>query len=144
MSKQAIEQAINEKLALRKKSVLNSNAINAFFGAFSDPIGALGKIFVGRNDAVDAEKQRIAQDVMIELLCKIDDAISIAAKVSAGQGVTINGLIETSAHGAESLVGVHIAENSGAVTLQPGTHIRTSATSTRNVTGLLIGGMTTK
>jgi hypothetical protein len=144
MNKQAIEEAISEQLALRKKSVFNRNAIGALFGAFSDPIGALGKVFVGRNDVIDTEKQRIAQDVMIELLCKIDDAISQAAQVSAGQGVTINGFIETSAHGAESVVGVHIAENSGAVILQPGTHIRTSATSSKNVTGLQIGGMTTK
>ena len=144
MNKQAIEEAISEQLVLRKKNVLNRNAISALFGAFSDPIGAIGKVFVGRDDAINAEKQRIAQDVMIELLCKIDDAISQAAQVSAVQGVTINGLIETSAHGAESVVGVHIAENSGAVTLQPGTHIRTSATSSRSVTGLQIGGMTTK
>lgn len=144
MNKQAIEDAISEQLALRKKSVVNRNAIDALFGAFADPVGALGKVFVGRDDAIEAEKQRISQDVMIELLCRIDDAISKAAQVSAGQGVTISGLIETSAHGAESVVGVRIAENSGAVNLQPGTHIRTSATGSRNVTGLQIGGKTTK
>ena len=144
LKKQEIEGAINEQLALRKKSVLNRNAIGALFGAFSDPIGALGKIFIGRNDAIDAEKQRISQDVMIELLCKIDDAISKAAQVSDGQGITINGLIETNAHGAESVVGVHIEENSGAVNLQPGTHIRTTATASRNVTGLQIGGKLTR
>lgn len=144
MNKQAIEYAIGEQLALRKKSVLNRNAISALFGAFADPVGALGKIFVGRGDAIEAEKQRISQDVMIELLCRIDDAISKAAQASAGQGVTISGLIETSAHGAESVVGVHIGENSGAVNLQPGTHIRTSATASRNVTGLQIGGKTIK
>ncbi len=144
MNKQEIESAISEQLVLREKRVLNRNAIGALFGAFADPIGSLGKIFVGRNDAIEAEEQRITQDVMIELLCKIDDAISKAAEVSASQRVTISGLIETSAHGAESVVGVHIAENSGAVNLQPGTHIRTSATASRNVTGLQIGGKVTK
>lgn len=142
MNKQVIENAISEQLALRKKSVLNRNAISALFGALTDPIGALGKVFVGRNDAIDAEKQRISQDVMIELLCRIDDAISQAAQVSASQGVTIGGLIETIAHGAESVIGVHIAENSGPVNLQPGTHIRTSSTTSISVTGLKIGGKT--
>jgi len=120
MNKQTIEQHIYAQLEVMKKSILNRNAVSALFGAFKDPIGALGKIFIGRGDAVEAAKQKIAQNLMLELLCKIDEAISQTAQQSAAQGVTVEGLIETSAHGAESVVGVHIAENSGPVTLQPG------------------------
>lgn len=144
MDKKTVESAIEEQLANRKKKVLNRNAIGALFGAFSDPVGALGKIFVGRDDAIDAEKQRITQDVMLELLCKIDEAISQAAKDSGARSVVLQGLIETTAHGAESVVGVEIAENSGAVTMQPGTHIRTTATASKNVTGVKIGGKNDK
>jgi len=140
VSKEAIEQEINMQLEAKRKKVLNRNAMSALFGVFSDPVGALGKIFIGRGDAVEAEKQKIAQDLMLELLCKIDEAISQTVNQSASQGVVINGLIETTAQGAETVIGVHIAENSGAVTLQPGTHIRTSATGSQSVTGLKIGG----
>jgi len=144
MDKQTIESAIHAQLMNRKKKVLNRNAINALFGAFADPLGALGKIFVGRDDAIAAEKQTILQDVILEMLCRIDDTISQAANQSNAHGVTLQGLIETTAHCAESVVGVHVAENSGSVTMQPGTHIRTSATASKNVTGLKIGGRTEK
>ena len=144
MDKHIVENAIDEQLKSREKKVLNRNAISALFGAFSDPVGALGKIFVGRDDAIDAEKQKIIQDVILEMLCKIDDAISQAAQESTKQGFILQGLIETSAHGAESVVGVHVGENSGSVTMQAGTHIRTIATASKNVTGLKIGGQIEK
>lgn len=140
MSKEAIEQEIYAQLEAKKKKVLNRNAINALFGVFSDPVGALGKIFMGRGDAIEAEKQKIAQELMLDLVCKIDEAISQTAHQSASQGITINGLIETTVQGAQAVIGVHITETSGAVALQPGTHIRTNATASQNVTGLKIGG----
>ncbi|MCK9391106.1 MAG: hypothetical protein M0Q01_06020 [Syntrophales bacterium] len=144
MDKHIVENAIDEQLKSRKKKVLNRNAISALFGAFSDPVRALGKIFVGRDGAIDAEKQKIIQDVILEMLCKIDDAISQAAKESNSQGFILQGLIETIAHGAESVVGVHVGENSGSITMQAGTHIRTAATASKNVTGLKIGGQIEK
>ncbi len=144
MDRHIVENAIDEQLKSRKKKVLNRNAISALFGAFSDPLGALGKIFVGRDDAIDEEKQKIIQDVILEMLCKIDDAISQAAKELNTQGFILQGLIETCAHGADSVVGVHVAENSGPVTMQAGTHIRTIATASKNVTGLKIGGQIEK
>ncbi|MFA7497042.1 MAG: hypothetical protein WCY67_12155 [Acidithiobacillus sp.] len=140
MDKKTVESAIDAQLTSRKKHVLNRNAIAALFGAFADPVGALGKIFVGHDDAIDAEKQKITQDVILEMLCKIDEAISQAAKDSNTRGVQLQGLIETTAHGAESVVGVHITENSGSVTMQPGTHIRTTATASKSVTGLKVCG----
>jgi hypothetical protein len=140
MNKDEVEAAIAAQLNDRKKAVLNRNAISALFGAFADPIGALGQVFVGRGEAVDQEKQRIAQDVILELLCKIDDAISQASEKSEKQGINLAGLIETIAHASESVVGLSIGANSGPVTLQPGTHVRTLATGARNVTGVKIGG----
>jgi len=144
MDRQEIESAIVAELANRKRKVLNRNAISALFGAFSDPAGALGKIFVGRDDALEAEKQKIIQDVILDMLIKIDEAISQAASTSTARGFQLQGLIETTAHGAESVVGVHVAENSGSVTMQPGTHIRTFATASKSVIGVKIGGKTEK
>jgi hypothetical protein len=140
MNKSDIEAAIEARLSERKKSVLNRNAIGALFGAFADPVGALGQVFLGRDDAIDHEKQRIAQDVILELLCKIDESLSQANAKSEQQGIKVGGLIEAIAHGGESLTGLSIGANSSPVTLQPGTHIRTVATSVRNVIGVKIGG----
>ena len=144
MSKEAIERAILEQLNAKRKSVLNHNAINALFGAFTDPVGSLGKIFIGRGDVVEAEKQKITQEMILDLLCKIDEVITQTAKASEAKGITLSGLIETSANGADKVVGVQIDNNSGPVTLRPGTHIRTTANGSRSVTGLRIGGETEK
>jgi hypothetical protein len=140
MDTQKIKEKIDSELALRSKKVLNKNAFAALFSAFTDPVGALGKIFIGRQEALDKEQQKISIDVIIDLLCKIDDAISQAGTFATSQGVVINGLIETVAHGAEEVTGVHIADGSGPVSFKGGTVIRTTATSTKNVTGLKIGG----
>ncbi len=140
MDQHDIERAIEERLSARKKKALNRNAIGALFGAFADPVGSLGKIFLGRDDAIGVERQRIAQDVMIDLLCKIDGAIAHAVEAAARQGTSIGGLIETTVHSADSVVGVQVSENMSNITLQPGTHIRTVVTSANNVTGLQIGG----
>jgi hypothetical protein len=140
MSTQDIQQAIEQRLAQSTKRIVNRNAINALFGAFSDPVGALGKIFLGRTDALDAERGRLLQDATIELLCKIDAAISDLARTADAQGVTVDGLIETNAHRVDAVVGVEIDQDAGSVVFQPGTHIRTTATSVGRVTGLKIGG----
>lgn len=39
------------------KSILNRNVIGAPIGAFSDPFGALGQVFIGRGEAIDFEKR---------------------------------------------------------------------------------------
>jgi hypothetical protein len=140
MDKNEVEKAIEARLSERKKKVLNRNAIGALFGAFSDPVGALGQVFLGRGDEIDNEKQRIAQDVILELLCKIDDSLSQANAHCEQQGIKLSGLIETIAHDGESLTGLDIGAGSGPVTFQPGTHVRTVSTGVRNVTGVKIGG----
>lgn len=140
MTRQEIEKAIESELAARRKQVLNRNAVTALFGAFTDPVGALGKIFLGRDDALETERQRIEQGVVIELLCKIDAALTQAAVESSNQGILICGLIETTVESADSVVGVHISEGMTNVTLAPGTHIHTVVTNAKDITGLQIGG----
>ena len=140
MNMSDVEAAIEARLSERRRSILNRNALGALFGAFADPVGALGQVFLGRGDAIDQEKQRIAQDVILELLCKIDESLSQANAKSEKQGIKLGGLIETIAHGGESLTGLSIGAKSGPVTLQPGTHVRTVATGVRKVTGVKIGG----
>jgi len=131
-----IERAIEARLAARKKSVVNRNAMSALFGAFSDPVGALGKIFLGREDALDAEKQKIVQELTLDLLCKFDEAISH----SKSEGISLAGLIETKAQDVESVIGVHVSDGSGPVIFQAGTHIKTEVTGAKRTVGVQIGG----
>lgn len=140
MDKREVEAAIEARLKERQKAVLNRNAFGALFGAFADPVEAFGQVFLGRGDAIDQEKQRIAQDVILELLCKMDESLSQANAKSEPQGIKLGGLIETIAQGGESVTGLSIGANSGPVTLQPGTHVRTVVTGVRHTTGVKIGG----
>ena len=132
----AIKREIEARLAARKNKVVNRNAMSALFGAFSDPVGALGKIFLGRDEALDSEKQKIVQELTLDLLCKFDEAIT----QTEAQGISLAGLIETSAQNVESVIGVHIAGDSGPVVFQPGTHIKTEVTGAKRAVGLQIGG----
>lgn len=76
MNRKEAEDAIERKLVERKKRVVNRNALDALFHALPNPIGSLGKIFLGRKDALEAEKLRIQQDIILDLLCRIEDASS--------------------------------------------------------------------
>jgi hypothetical protein len=140
MSKEEVQVQIEHRLAAREKSVRNRNAFQALFGAFSDPVGSLGKIFLGGNDAVDAERQRLQQDAIIDLLCKIDDAIAQTVETGETVGIEISGLIETSAEGGETVVGVNISADAGPVKFRPGTQITTSTKGVSSTTGLRVGG----
>jgi len=140
MSKTEVEAAIEARLAERESSVRNRNALRALFGAFADPVGSLGQIFLGGSDAVDSERQRLQQDAILELLCRIDEAISDIGATAAANGIEISGLIETSAHNGETVVGVEIGNDAGPVRFQPGTHIKTTSNGTKSTTGLKIGG----
>lgn len=139
MELEDVKAAIESKLAESENRVRNKNAFQALFGAVSDPVGSLGKIFFGGSDAVDAERQRLQQDAVLELLCRIDQAISDTASKAVSEGIDIAGLIETTADGGDSVVGVDIAEDSGPVRFRPGTHIRTSSVGAKSTTGLKIG-----
>lgn len=138
MKQEEIVQRIESELRNREKTIVNRNAFAALFGAISDPLGALGKIFLGRQDALDAEKQRLAQDAMLELLCRIDEAITAADVKARSAGVTISGLIETTATNSEHVVGARIGPKSGSVEFKPGTQIKTTAYGAKTVTGLEI------
>jgi hypothetical protein len=140
MSKSEIEAAIDTRLAERESSVRNRNALRALFGAFSDPVGSLGQIFLGGSDAVDCERQRLQQDAILELLCRIDEAISEVGSTAVEKGIEISGLIETSSRDGESVIGVEIENDAGPVRFQPGTHIKTTSIGTKTTTGLKIGG----
>ncbi|WP_431511672.1 hypothetical protein [Variovorax sp. DAIF25] len=140
MDLKAIEARLEEGLKARGKAVVNRNAVSALFGAFSDPVGSLGKIFLGRQDALDAEAARLKQDVIVELLCKIDDALSGASHAATSSEVVIEGLIEASGHQADEVVGVSIESGGENVRFAAGARVSASGQDVKSVTGVRIGG----
>ena len=141
MDPEQIEQAIRDKLREREKQVVNRNALAALLSAFG--LGPLGKIFLGRKDALETEKLHIQQEIVLDLLCRIDDAISNARAEASRQGIDwsiISGEIEAHGVDVEEVTGARIASNAGLTELKPGTHIRASGKRARRVTGLDIGG----
>jgi hypothetical protein len=75
MSENDIREEIESELKKREKHVVNRNAIDALGSCFA-PIKALRQVFCGRGDAIDEERQRITIEAILQLLIKIDDAIS--------------------------------------------------------------------
>ena len=142
-----IEKEIEQRIKERKKGVLNRNALRALFSCFSDPVGSLGSIFIGRHDALSSEKLQIQQELILDLLCGIDEVLTQAQAKASANGIdwtAISGTIESHAEHADSVTGVHIGQGAGPVELKPGSHIRASATSANQVTGLKIGGKESK
>lgn len=140
MNRQELEQKILSELEGRRNKALNRNAINALFGAFTDPIGALGKVFLGRGDAVDAEKQKIEREIILETLCSVDSALEHMEATASTKGLVIDGLIETTAFDVKNVLGVNIDPTATNIRFVSGTHIKTEATRGESLTGLQIGG----
>ena len=113
-------------------------------GIVNDPVGTIGNLFFGAKEAIDQEKYRIEQDIILDLLCKIDAGISQAArkanKALSKTSLVVLGDIVARGKDAESVTGVSISDSSGPVGLKPGTKITALGKNVRNVTGLKIGG----
>ena len=141
MDRKQVEKAILDKLRERETQIVNRNALAALFSALK--LDALGKIFLGRKDVLETEKLHIQQEIVLDLLCKIDDAISTAkAEVSKQKmdWTIISGEIEAYGVDVEQVTGARITPNAGPTELKPGTRIRASGERVKRVTGLDIGG----
>ncbi len=138
-----VRKTIESELERRKTKVLNKNAINALFEALPSPVKALGKIFVGRQDAIENEKHKIAQDIILDLLVSIDRAITQALDTARRKGIdwkVIAGDIQSYGEKAKEVIGMEITPNAGPVELKSGTHIKAVGKDVGRITGLKIGG----
>ncbi len=143
MDEMDVRKSVESELEKRKTKVLNKNAINALFEALPSPVKALGKIFVGRQDSIENEKHKIAQDIILDLLVNIDRAITQALEAAHEKGIdwkVIAGDIQSYGEKAEEVIGMEIASNAGPVELKSGTHIRAAGKDVGRITGLKIGG----
>ena len=143
MDEKDIRQWIQSELEKRKTKVLNKNALDALFAALPSPVQAIGKIFFGRKDAVENEKHKIAQDIILQLLINIDSAITQALEKGREKGIDwkiIAGDIQSYGEKAKEVVGMEISSDAGPVELKPGTYIRAAGKDVGRITGLKIGG----
>ena len=137
--KKEIVEAIQAQLNVRKKRVMNRNAFDALLGAVTNPIGSLGRIFLGRDTALKVEEQRIAQDLIIDLLCRIDDALTamnVAIDKEQIPRTIVSGLIEAHGEDVREVIGAQVEDP---VEFKSGTHIRATGKGANSVTGLHVG-----
>lgn len=144
MDKEELEKRIQDEVKQRRGKVVALNTIKALLSIPADPIGTIGKLFFGAKEAVDQEKHRIEQNIILDLLCKIDEdmteAINKAKEVLPKTALIVLGDIVAHGKNADSVTGVSISGDSGPVELKPGTRITAHGENVRNVTGLKIGG----
>lgn len=138
MNREQIEQAVTVELQSRSKSVLNRNAWDALFATV--PIGSLIQLFRGRSRALEDERATITLDIVLDLVLKLDAAISEAKTRAEASGVSIAGFIEARGVNNEEVTGVRIRSSAQNVEIQPGTQIRAEGENVRRITGLDIGG----
>lgn len=144
MDKSELKKKIDELMKERRGRVLDGNAFEALLSGLMNPLEGLYKLFVDRDKAIDDERQKIEQDLILELICKIEDSISeLKSKVKdnfSGKSTIIWGEIEAYGENVDKVIGSHVTNGSGLVEFKPGSKIKASGKNARNVTGLQIGG----
>jgi hypothetical protein len=108
---------------------------------FPAPIQALRKVFSGCDEALEGEKQKIIIETILQLLIKIDNAISNNdGKADGIDWKVVGGDIEAYGENAREVTGMDISSDAGPVELKPGTHIKASGKNVGKITGLKIWG----
>ena len=141
MKEEDIRREIETELTKQNKRIVNKNAIDALFLAFPGPIQALRKVLFVRGEAIEKEKQRITIETILQLLLKIDNAISDNnGKTDGIDWKIVGGDIEAYGENVREVTGMDISSDAGPVELIPGTHIKASGKNVKRITGLRIGG----
>jgi hypothetical protein len=138
--RQELQKVIEADLAKVKNKALNINAFNALLEALGgNPITALGKIFLGRDNAVDAERHRIERQKVLDLLCAIDEKLTNPGFNQTQQHHVVSGLIE--AYGVDGdVIGLHIEHDAPSVLIGKDAVIRAVSSGNGKVTGVKISG----
>ena len=102
----------------------------------------VGKIFLGGKDVLDTEKYRIQQELILDILCKIEESLGNTKGNVKTQSDIINivsGEIEAHGYAADEVIGVLVTSDAGTTEFKPGTHIKVTGKGSRKVIGLQIG-----
>lgn len=143
MDRDELRAVIEKDVQQVRNKTLNNNAFEALLVALGgNPVEALGKIFLGRDDAVDAARHQIERECVLNLLCDIDEAVKRLHSDASAKHVSIAGLVETVGRDVDEVVGVQVGSDSPPVRFEPGAKIVTKAERSGKLTGLKIGGPT--
>lgn len=129
----------------RKKRVIGKNIVSAALSLFTNPADAVEKLFFGVEAETSDEKLKLQQDLILELVCQIDDSLyrmqsQFNSKYKDEPSILIDGLIEVDSKNSENTTGIHIKSNSGQVEFKPGTKISVKSENNKgDTTGLKIG-----
>jgi hypothetical protein len=76
MDRQDIERAVVSKLQERGADVLNPTTFRALFDVFPGSTQLLGQVFLSQNGPINPERRLVVQQAVIEMVRRIDKAIS--------------------------------------------------------------------
>ena len=73
-----ITAVVEETTKRRSTPAVRRSAVLAILSAYSDPLGSIGRLFLGGEDIREMQRARARQEAMLELLCAIKAEISEA------------------------------------------------------------------
>lgn len=139
MRREDYEKQIQGIIQERKKKIVFKSVIKDVSGFLKLPIY---DIFFGIKDDIEKEKHKVEQEIIIDLLCDIQDAISKANKKVLEipeRSINIFGKITAIGEQVDSVTGVEITDSAKNIEFKPGTQIKAKGRNVRKVTGLKIG-----
>ena len=139
MRREDYEKQIQDIIQERKKKIVFKSVIKDVSGFLKLPIY---DIFFGIKDDIEKEKHKVEQEIIIDLLCDIQDAISKANKKVLEipeRSINIFGKITAIGEQVDSVTGVEITDSAKNIEFKPGTQIKAKGRNVRKVTGLKIG-----
>lgn len=139
MRREDYEKQIQDIIQERKKKIVFKSVIKDVSGFLKLPIY---DIFFGIKDDIEKEKHKVEQEIIIDLLCDIQDAISKANKKVLEipeRSINIFGKITAIGEQVDSVTGVEITDSAKNIEFKQGTQIKAKGRNVRKVTGLKIG-----
>lgn len=139
MKRKDYEKQIQDIIQERKKKIVVKSVIKIVSKFLKLPIY---DIFFGTEDNIEKEKHKEEQEIIIDLLCDMQDAISKANKKiikSPKYSVSLLGKLKVIGKQADSITGVEIRDSAKNVEFKPGTNIQVKGDNVRKITGIKIG-----
>lgn len=144
MNKNEAEEKLRELLKERKGKTIGKTVISAALSLFTNPADTVDKLFFGIKDELSDAKHKLEQDLMLELICNIDESISrlkdkFNSEYKNQPSIIFGGSVDVETINTDNTVGVHIKPGSEMVEFKSGTNIKVKSERGKTATGLKIG-----
>ena len=139
MKSKDYEKQIQDIIQERKKKIVVKSVIKTISKLLNFPIY---DIFFGTEDDIEKEKHNVEQEITMDLLCDIQDAISKANKKVLKlpeRSISLFGNLTVIGKQADSVTGVEITNSAKNVEFKPGTNIQVKGNNVRKIIGIKIG-----